>query len=151
MAIKDIFKISRKTFFNPTEWADLDAVRNQNRTIWTIIKGMFIPDKPVNKETFEEAMKRMGLNDDDVKEALLSYSSYAIVLLIFGFAIVLFAFYLLFFHRSFQGWLLAMSASGLSFAMAFKYDFWAFQIRNRKLGCTLAEWKRRKINNQDKA
>lgn len=146
MAIKDIFKISFKTYFNPSAWLDLNAIRAQNIAIWSIVRGLFIPAKPQRIETFEESMKRQNLTEADIKDAYDSYTAYSIVFLIMAAALVIFSFYLLFIYLTFSGWILALAAAGLSLAQAFRYDFWAFQIKNRKLGCTFAEWKRRKIN-----
>lgn len=144
MAIKDIFKVSRKTFFNPTEWIDLQAIRFQNMTFWAVIKALITPEKAEIKETFEQAMQRMGLNEEDLKEAQQSYASYALFFLLCAIGIAAFSFYLLFVHRTVQGWLLGLATAGLSLVQAFRFDFWSFQIKHRKLGCTFAEWKQRK-------
>lgn len=145
MAIKDVFKISRKTFFHPTAWLGTESLIQQTSAIWLVLKSLFTPEKAAQKETFAESMQRQGLTEEDIKEAQDAYTLYALVFLVFGIALVIFAFYLLFSHIAFHAWLLALAAAGLSLVQALKYDFWAFQIKNRKLGCTLAEWKNRKI------
>lgn len=145
MAIKDIFKISRKTFFYPSAWIGTETLSQQTSAMWLVIKSLFTPEKPVHKETFAESMQRQGLTEADIKEAQDDYTFYALIFLVLGIALVVFAFYLLFTHAAFFAWLLALAAAGLSLVQALKYDFWAFQIKNRKLGCTLAEWKNRKI------
>lgn len=146
MAVKDIFKISRKTFFSPSAWLDFDAIRAQNYAIYTIVRGLFTPDKPTYKETFAQAVERLGLTEADIKEAEDSYSAYAVVFLVITMLLLVLSFYLLFSHGTFHGWLLGLAAAALSLTMAFRYDFLAFQIKYRKLGCTIKEWKNRKIN-----
>lgn len=142
MAVRDIFKVSRKTFLNPSGWIDLNALIAQNKTIWAAIKGLFTISKPERTESFEEAVERLGLTDADVLSAANSYRWYALMLA--GFALLSFAygFFLLFRYGTLLGFLLSLGVTGLFLAQGFKYDFWSFQMRRRQLGLTFSEWKR---------
>lgn len=142
MAIGDVFKITRKTFFNPSAWINYDYVKAQNKTMWGIIKDMITLQQPAGtEETFEQAIKRMGLTKEDVENSAANYRAYALGFAIFGVVSFCYAFYLIFVHSTVTGWMLAIGTSALFFAQAFRYDFWAFQMRRRKLGATFAEWR----------
>jgi intracellular multiplication protein IcmV len=52
-------------------------------------------------------------------------------------------------HYSLAGFFLLLTVTALLFANAFRFHFWAFQISQRKLGCTLAEWRRGKCDGSD--
>lgn len=145
MAIKDIFKISRKTFFDPVTWLDLRSFKQFNQLLFRQLKSLFIIPQATREETFEDAMQRFGLNTEQVNEIGLTYRYYAIFFLVVACMILAFAFYLLFHHLSFHGALLAIAVAVLSAAQAFKYDFWAFQIKVRKLGCTFKDWKKDRL------
>ena len=149
MALRDIFKISRKTFIHPSGWIDLDSLQSQNRTIWGVLKTLFTPQQPTRKETFDEAMKRLGLTEADLARSAMRYRLYGFFFLFIALVISVYAFYLLFRYGSFLGWLLGIGVAGLFIAQAFKYDFWAFQIRRRKLGATFEEWKRATLGGRD--
>jgi intracellular multiplication protein IcmV len=142
MAVRDAFKISRKTFFNPTAWFGVDTLKTQHNVIWRILKGLFTAPKPEREETFEEAMVRLNLTEEDIKSALVSYRYYTLIFAVLGFVMFAYSFYLLFRYGTFLGWLLGLAVTVLFFSQAFKYDFWVFQIKRRKLGATFAEWKR---------
>ncbi len=142
MAIRDIFKVSRKTFFNPSGWIDLDSIKQQNSALWSVLRGLFSLPKPQKKETFEEAMTRLNLTEKEVKHRGQLYRYYAIAFAILGIFTLLYSFYHLFINFYFISWLLGTSVAGIFFAQAFRYDFWSFQIRKRKLGATFTEWKR---------
>lgn len=145
MAIRDIFKISRKTFLNPSAWIDMDSLRLYNNTLKRFLTPLFIPAKPQIEETFEQAMERQGVTEEDIQSAQKNYYNYAILFVIISCLAVLFGFYLLFMHGTFAGWLLSFAAAALFLAQAFKFHFWYFQIKHRKLGCTFQEWKKGKI------
>ena len=142
MAVRDVLKVSRKTFFNPSAWLGLDLLKDQSRFIWATVKDLFIPPTPEFEETFEEAMVRLELSEDDIKTALTNYRYYTWLFVVLGLFTFAYSFYLLFRHATFLGWLLGLAVSALFFSQAFRFDFWAFQIKRRKLGATFVEWKR---------
>lgn len=145
MAIRDVFKVNRKTFFNPRAWLGYDVVKSQSLFLYDLIKQIFVkPTPPENVETFEESMQRQNLTEEDIQEAGKTYFSYAILFLILGMISFIFGFYLLILHHTFYGWILSLSVTGLFLVQAFRFHFWYFQIKFRKLGCTFAEWKQGK-------
>lgn len=141
MALRDLFKISRKTFFNPRAWFDYDTFRLQNETIKDVLQPTFSIPKPVREETFAQAMKRLNLTESDVKIMIRDYRRYAMLFLVLGIGVILYSFYLLFRYATFVGLLLGLASAALFFAQAFKYDFWSLQMRKRKLGLTFDDWK----------
>lgn len=141
MALRDLFKVSRRTFLNPTAWLDFDSLKMQNRTIWQVLSSIFTTPKPERQEDFASAMKRLKLSEADVTNAIKSYRHYALMFFGIGLLIFIYAFYLLFRYGELMGWLLAMAASALFFSQAFKYDFWSLQMKERRLGMTFKEWK----------
>ena len=146
MAIKDVFKVSRKTFINPSAWLGIPEIKDHTRTIWQLVRGLFVAPQAVYNETFEEALVRMKLTEEDIKNQAESFFIYSVVFATLCVVSFVFAFYLLFVDRSFSGCLLGMAVTALFGAQAVRYNFWVFQIQQRRLGCTLEEWKRSFFN-----
>ncbi len=140
MALKDIFSISRKTFFNPSGWLGLNELTAYTNVISSTLKTTFTSDKALRTETFEQALLRLHINDADLQHSAKRFKWYAILFLMFSLATFLVGFYYLFEYHTFSGWVLAMVVSMLFGAHAFRFDFWHFQIKHRKLGCTVSEW-----------
>jgi intracellular multiplication protein IcmV len=151
MAVRDVLKVSRKTFVNPSAWLGVDGIKSTFSAVVALVIGVFRRPEVGEPETFEEAMQRREVTEDDIKSMITNYLTYAYLFVCCGVATVVFAFYLLFFHFTLSGWLLAMASSALFFAQAFKFHFWAFQLQQRKLGCTFAEWKQSLFKNKDAA
>lgn len=141
MAVRDVFKVTRKTFVNPSGWIDYQFLKGQTVELITVLKGLFTPATPTREESFTDAMKRLGMTEADVASAISYYRLLALVFLLITLLIFFYSFYLLFSHHTFLGWMLGMAVSALLAVQAFKYDFWAFQMRRRKLGATFDEWK----------
>ena len=146
MPVRDIFKFTRKTFVNPSGWLDWRFFSFQNNILRRVLSGLFIAETEEKKETFEEAVQRLGLTEADIQATQIRYQRFALALAAVGLLLMVYAFYLLFHHHTWTGWLLGMAAGLLLFGQAFRYDFWAFQMKQRKLGATFAEWKRYRLS-----
>lgn len=142
MALRDVLKFSRKTFFDPVGWIGYHSLKEQNLTIWAVLKNLFTPAKPERKETFAEAMTRLNLSEKDIADTMKAYRLYTWIFVGIGAFIFFFVFYLLFRYGAFFDWLIGLGASALFFSQAFKYDFWVLQMRKRTLGLTFQDWKK---------
>jgi intracellular multiplication protein IcmV len=140
MAFKDIFKFSRKTFFNPSGWLGANELSAYTQIIGDTLKTTFTPDKSSRVETFEQALQRLQITETDLQERMKQYRAYTFIFLALGAAAFMTGFYYLFAYGTFSAWMLAMVVALLFAANAFRFDFWCLQIKNRKLGCTLQEW-----------
>lgn len=137
MAIRGILKT-----FLPSGWlyGEVEDLKDQNKSLYRILKSLFTKDTPVREESFADAMVRLNLTEEYVKRTAATYHIYAILFFILGLAIFTYGFYVLFAHSTLSGWLLSMAASGLCLAQAFRFDFWSYQMRVRKLGVSFNEW-----------
>ena len=149
MALRDVFKISWKTFVNPIGWLDYDALKRQNQLLFGIIKQILTPERPTRIETFAEAIERLQLTEGDIQAGQRRYRRYALFFALLGLTVFYYAFYLIFRYQSFAGFTLSIAASALFFVYAFKFDFWSLQMRRRELGLKFADWKSSYLN-QDK-
>jgi intracellular multiplication protein IcmV len=141
MALRDVFKISFKTFFNPSGWFGYARVKGGMVDTWTIMKGLFVVAEPERTETYAEALNRHGLTEASAEELRKDYLLYAFLLLLISVVSVGFGIYLFYANKSFTGMLLGIAVACLFSAQAFRYHFWSFQIKQRKLGCTFQEWR----------
>ncbi|HTM63588.1 MAG TPA: type IVB secretion system protein IcmV [Gammaproteobacteria bacterium] len=142
MAIKDIFKFSRKTFFNPKGWMDWDRIAADNRYLWSILKNLFYPVPKGRDRSFEEVMRSQGLTDADIAKGITSYRTTALVFALLGLCMFFYMIYLFARSAAFSAILMSFGVCALLMVQAFKYDFWALQMRQRHLGLTFADWKR---------
>lgn len=142
--IKNALKVNRKTFLDPRSWLGVDYLANQTELLVNLLKAGFSPPGQGTSETFQEAIQRYHLTEEDIKKLKFNYFIYSIVFLIFAGLTVVFSFYLLISYSTFAGFVLGLATSALLVTMAFWYHFWYFQIEHRKLGCSFSEWKRGK-------
>lgn len=128
--------------FNVRSWVDFDRTKSFTLYLVNGFKRMFVPQKNESGETFDEAMSRLNLSEkelQDRKTALyrLSLLMSAAAILIFGYAI----YHVL--YGSYRAVIVSLVVMLIALALAFRYHFWYFQIKERKLGCTMQEWYRK--------
>ena len=140
MPLKNVVKISRKTFFNPKGWFGYDFLVAQLRITRDLLKDIYTPAEAKRQETFEQAMVRLKLSEKDIKEREKNFLLYAIILASVSVVVFIFSCYLLIHHGTLSGMILGLVSTILLLVYAFRYHFWYFQIKQRKLGCTFDEW-----------
>ncbi len=128
--------------FNVRTWVDFDRMKTFTTYLSTGFRKMFIPQESGSGESFKEAMDRLNLNEKDLQSrqtALLRLSLFMCVAAIFIFAYGLY--HLL--TGGYRATIISFAVMLIALALAFRYHFWYFQIKERKLGCTLKDWYRK--------
>ena len=130
-----------KKFFNfsPAKWAGVDHIKTQTHGIKSLINAFFVPQKPMYEESFEEALERLGLTEADLQQRQKEFQFLMRFFLGIAGVLVLYAVYLIFKHA---WWPVAGTGGVLLIVLSqvFRYHFWLFQIKRRKLGCSIWEW-----------
>ncbi|CEK11710.1 type IVB secretion system protein IcmV [Legionella hackeliae] len=131
-----------KRIFNVRAWIDFDRVRAFTAYLVAGFQKMFIPQQQTGQgESFEAAIARMNLSEQDLQakqSALyrLSLLMSAAAVCIFGYAV-----YHLF-YGTYRALIVSLVLVLVALVLAFRYHFWYFQIKERKLGCSISEWYR---------
>jgi intracellular multiplication protein IcmV len=124
---------------NVRTWADWDRVKFYTTYLGEGISRLFVPVKAKEIESFDAAMSRLNISEADLlvkQNALLRLSRLmvAIAVLIFAYC----GYHL--FQGAFRAAIISFIVMLIALVLSFRYHFWYFQIKKRKLGCTLSEW-----------
>ena len=128
-----------KTFVNISHWMGVDELKVTGSRISTMAKDLMTPAKAKHHETFEEAIERLGLTDKDIAERMKSFRFQARIIAIVALALLSYAIYL-FTADYFIAGFIAILVTGVAVSLAVKEHFRYFQMKQRRLGCTLGQW-----------
>ncbi|HAT6977567.1 TPA: type IV secretion protein IcmV [Legionella pneumophila] len=126
---------------NVRKWFDWDRMRSLTLYLVNGIKRLFIPQEPTHVESFDEAARKLKLSEADLvikQKALLRLS---IIMVIAAFMIFIYTGYQ-FLYGSWKATIISLVVVMIALVLAFRYHFWYYQIKQRKLGCTVKEWYR---------
>ena len=129
-----------KPFVDVSSWLNLDQLKNYGKSISDIGKSLFIAQKASRNETFEAALKRFNLSEAELQKKAEDLHKLSVIFSVFAVCLLAYFIYLLVTHGSIMAIIVTLVLSSVIFAKAFSYHFWVFQIKKRRLGCSLQEW-----------
>lgn len=140
--------VTRGLGFRLDKWMSIEYIQETFDRTRMILSGIMTPKKSNKEETFEEALDRLGLSEEDLEQRRREFVRLTISFGVIGVIVLGYGFYMLI-----QGhpWITLITAflSIYAFSQAFHFHFWLFQIKNRKLGCSVMEWFNSEIRPRD--
>jgi len=137
-----------KPMFNFKSWLAFDTVKGGFKAVVSAGKKLVRYETAKHHETFAQAAERLQLSESDLQGRAQEFLKLTLIYLAIAVVILLYALYLFFWGESPAGGMLAVGVSALAFFYAFRYHFWLFQVKNRKLGCTFKEWFNSKVESK---
>lgn len=128
-----------RSILNIRAWIDWDRLKSFTLYLKNGFLRLFLPRQTPVVESFEEAKNKLKLSDSELiikQNALLRLS---LVMLAFATFVLVYAGYQ-FFYGTFKAGIVSLVVTLIALVLAFRYHFWYYQIKNRKLGCTFNEW-----------
>ena len=125
--------------FNPRQWLDIERLQLFFSYIVQGFHDLLVPQQKKITESFTDALVRLGLKEEDLLIQQRALFRLSVLMCSIAFVFYIYFIYQLM-YGSFVGSFLTCSVMLLAVAFAFRYHFWYFQIRQRKLGCTLRMW-----------
>lgn len=120
-------------------WMSYDYVKGTTQRTMDVVRDTFTPEYAEFQETFEEALVRMNLTEQDLADRVREFTFMCRFNLLLTLLVLSYTVYMALFG-SFIASLIALCLSFWCAVQAFRYHFWVFQIRQRRLGCTFKEW-----------
>lgn len=125
-------------------WMSWDYLGQTAQTFRVLLLDILIPKKATYSETFEEAMQRLELTEEDIEQRKKEFVRLITFFVVLALGILAYALYLAF-KGTLAAAVIAFCLALYSFSQAFRFHFWLFQLKHRKLGCTIKEWMNSKI------
>jgi intracellular multiplication protein IcmV len=137
-----LIKKTVKKAFNVSKWADVDNVKKDTKTLGQLFKDTFAKPHTENlpyDETFESAVERLGLTEQDLIAKQKNFFSNAMAFLVMALLIIGYMLFLLFNGHIAAG-LFCILLAGLALVNFYRFHFWYIQIKYRKLGLSFKQW-----------
>lgn len=131
-------------------WSDAERIQGFFQYIQELFQRLFVLQPKPAKESFEAVQERLQLTDEALLIKQRSLFRLSILMCVFALAMLVYTAY-----QCFYGYFFAIILSGivslLALTFAFRYHFWYFQIRQKKLGCSLRVWFREGLLRRDRS
>lgn len=137
------------SILNVRYWFDWERVKSFTLYLTNGFKRLFVPQQTIDSESFKEATKKLDISDADLLLKQKALFRLSMLMLIAAGLILGYAGYQLF-YGSFKAVMVSIIVTLIALALAFRYHFWYFQIKHKKLGCTFDEWYRQGLLGEKK-
>lgn len=137
------------SILNVRAWFDWERLRGFTLYLTNGFKQLFVPQQNVESESFTEAATKLNINDETLLTKQKALFRLSIIMTVAACAILGYAGYQLF-YGSLKAMFVSLVVTFVALTLAFRYHFWYYQIKHRKLGCTFDEWFRQGLLGEKK-
>lgn len=127
------------------KWMSLNYIQEVSGQTRSILKDLVVPKKATRTETYEQALERLHLTENDITQRKIEFTRLVYLFLGLSLLIICYAIYMIVKGYPLVG-LISFCLSLYTLSQAFHFHFWLFQMKNKKLGCTPKEWFNSKID-----
>ncbi len=141
MGIKRVVKKGLFSGLNPVRWIGYEQIASNGRTIKNMVDGLTKPNQTTSFQpaTFEDCMRHYGLSEADLQKRMKNALLIARVCAVASLLMLAYTIYL-FIHTLPLAAIICVVLTFLLWAYAFRAHFNYFQMKQRRLGCTLKQW-----------
>lgn len=129
-----------KSFVDLRQWSDFDRLKFFFIYILQTIGNFFSPSaKPPRQDSFNKVIQQYHLSDAQLTLKRNAFYRIAICMCVLGVLGLSYTVYMLI-YGTWRAVMLSTVVDLLAWVLAFRYHFWYFQVKERKLGVTFSEW-----------
>jgi len=125
--------------FQFSRWMGMHEIKSNASNIKTLFNELTKYDQSEFSETFEEAIKRLKLSEQDVANRTIYFLRLSMLYLFFALCLVAYGIYL-YFVGDLIGTLMCVPIISVLLSFCFKEHFWYTQMKHRRLGMSFRNW-----------
>lgn len=139
MGIRSYFKNTAKNNLNVKGWASWDSIKKGGQVVGELVKDFKVPTNGIVKRNFADAVREYGLSEHDIELRMRSSLRVSIFCAVLGLAAFCWMILLLI-KAMFLSSIVALALAVLMFAYGFREHFHYFEMKQKRLDCTVKEW-----------
>lgn len=126
--------------FRVTKWLGLDQIKDVSGRVGDTAKTIFTPEQAEQAETFEEALRRLNITEYELEQRKQEFIRLMFIYIFAAVAIFLYSLYIVIAYGNLMGFFMGLAITVFALTFAFRYHFWVYQIKHKKLGCSFRDW-----------
>ena len=128
-----------KPLVDVPKWIGYQQLVQTNRDLFSFAKKFFIPEQATTEESFAEALIRLKVTEADLAQRIKEFTRLLWIWIVLLIICIAYSLHLLSGH-ALRGFFPCLGLSLVILTQVFRYHFWIFQIKHRRLGCTFRDW-----------
>ncbi len=128
-----------KPLVDVPKWVGYRQLVKTHRSLFSFVKKFFIPEQASAQESFQAALDRLKLTEVDLAQRMKEFTRLMWIWISLFLISVAYSIHLLL-ENSLRGFFPCLGVSIIILTQMFRYHFWIFQIKQRRLGCGFRDW-----------
>lgn len=128
-----------KPLVDVPKWVGYRQLVKTHRSLFSFAKKFFIPEQASTQESFQAALDRLKLNEADLTQRMKEFTRLMWIWISLFLISIAYSIHLLL-ENSLRGFFPCLGVSVIILTQIFRYHFWIFQIKQRRLGCGFRDW-----------
>jgi intracellular multiplication protein IcmV len=137
------------TILNVRAWFDWERIRGFTLYLVNGFKQLFTPQHHIETESFKEAVTKLEIDEEHLLAKQKALFRLSMIMVVMACLILGYAGYQMF-YGSIKAMIVSLIVTLIALTLAFRYHFWYYQIKHRKLGCSVDEWFRKGLLGEKK-
>lgn len=125
--------------FRVDRWLNLKLIKDNTTYYLQETKRLFSVEQPEHLDEFDDAVNRLDLSPEFISNQAKRYLYLAAFFLVCSGLLLSYGVFLIL-QSNLMGSLICFALTFYALTCAFRFHFWYFQIKQRKLGCSIQEW-----------
>jgi intracellular multiplication protein IcmV len=128
-----------KPFVDVPKWIGYRQLAKTNRDLFSFVRKFFVPERATTEESFDAALLRLKVTEADLVQRLKEFRRLMWIWITLFSICLAYSIYLLS-ENALRGFFPCVGLGLVILTQVFRYHFWIFQIKHRRLGCTFRDW-----------
>lgn len=128
-----------KPLVDVPKWIGYRQLAKTNRLLFFFTKKFFIPEQASTQESFQAALDRLKLTEVDLVQRRKEFTRLMWIWILLFLISIAYSIHLLL-ENSLRGFFPCLGVMVIILTQIFRYHFWIFQIKQRRLGCNFRDW-----------
>ena len=134
-------KVGSQIFdFNVSGWIGYQNMKGLTKGLIDNSKDTFHVQSGTIEETFEEAVERLNLTEEILAQRKKEFTRLFLIFLITACCIFSYSIFIAAIYKNIMGFIMGLGITCYALSQSFKYHFWLYQIKAKKLGCSFNDW-----------
>lgn len=134
-------KVGNQIFdVNISSWLGYQSIKSSTKSLINDSKTSFNVEHSALAETFEEAIARLNITEEELQTRKIEFTRLFLMFFTIAGGIFLYGLIIAITYKNLIGFFISIGLCVFAMSQAFKYHFWSYQIKARRLGCSIKDW-----------
>ena len=129
-------------------WSDWDRIKASFAYLGQGFARFLMPGKTGRTESFDSAIAKWHLTEEELNQRQRALFRLSLLMMLCALLLFSYSMYHLYYGHM-MAFVLSLIVTGIALILAFRYHYWQYLIKHRKLNSSVQEWYKESLKGED--